>query len=155
MRKFLTLRVSFFWMLLGLLSFANTASAQDYYIVITQGDDAIKGDTFKVGVAAYRDFCLEGIPAGEISTQICEPILAGDAANPAALIDLDPITAQAGYCERGGGIAFDTKAMNIQNAGAEGMLLANNDQANPNNVLNYGTKGAVTNFWGLSVSYNS
>ena len=50
MRKFLTLRVSFFWMLLGLLSFANTASAQDYYIVITQGDDAIKGDTFKVGV---------------------------------------------------------------------------------------------------------
>ena len=42
MRKFLTLRVSFFWMLLGLLSFANTASAQDYYIVITQGDDAIK-----------------------------------------------------------------------------------------------------------------
>ena len=52
MRKFLTLRVSFFWMLLGLLSFANTASAQDYYIVITQGDDAIKGDTVKVGVAA-------------------------------------------------------------------------------------------------------
>lgn len=154
MRKFLTNKMScFFWLLVGLLSVANTANAQEYYLVIADGDSA--GVEMRIGIANYRDFCLEGIPQGPFSTQIVNPILAGDPADVGALIDLDPITADVGIAERGGGIPFDTKAMNIQNAGAIGMLLINNDQVNPNNPINYGTLGAVTDFWGISVSYNN
>lgn len=153
MRKFLTLKVStYFWMLVGLLSFGSVANGQNYYITVESGP--LQGETMRVGIAAYRDFCADGIPSGTFTAQVANPILAGEDGQATKLIDLDPITADVGICQRGGGINFDTKAQNIKNAGGQAMLLINNDQANPNTAVNYGSAGAVADFWGISVSYN-